>query len=211
MNIFALHNDPAEAARMHLDKHVVKMVVEYAQLLSTAHRLLDGRFTIVVHEKVQKRKQFHLLPGEVVCTRPTTSPTYPLKLAIENPKCYSATHANHPCAVWARASSSNYDWLYQLFQETAAEYTHRYGRIHKTWADIGEFLKSAPSNIEPGALTEFALAMPDEYKVKNDPVASYRNYYNGSKARFAAWTKREPPSWFNPKETYSDRNTTKPA
>ena len=30
------------AAEMHCDKHVVKMILEYAQLLSTAHRVLDG-------------------------------------------------------------------------------------------------------------------------------------------------------------------------
>jgi hypothetical protein len=42
MNIFYLHNDPEECAKQHNDKHVVKMILEYAQLLSTAHRVLDG-------------------------------------------------------------------------------------------------------------------------------------------------------------------------
>jgi hypothetical protein len=42
MNIFYLHTDPKVCAEYHLDKHVVKMIVEYAQLMSTAHRLLDG-------------------------------------------------------------------------------------------------------------------------------------------------------------------------
>ena len=42
MNIFYLHNDPTECAKQHNDKHVVKMILEYAQLLSTAHRVLDG-------------------------------------------------------------------------------------------------------------------------------------------------------------------------
>ena len=42
MNIFYLDPDPVEAARMQCDKHVVKMVLETAQLLSTAHRVLDG-------------------------------------------------------------------------------------------------------------------------------------------------------------------------
>lgn len=42
MNIFFLSKDPYEAATMMYDKHVVKMVVETAQLLSTAHRILDG-------------------------------------------------------------------------------------------------------------------------------------------------------------------------
>ena len=43
MNIFFLDKDPRECARQHCDKHVVKMVIETAQLLSTAHRLLDGK------------------------------------------------------------------------------------------------------------------------------------------------------------------------
>ena len=46
MNIFYLDEDPVTCARMHVDKHVVKMIVEYAQLLSTAHRVVDGRESI---------------------------------------------------------------------------------------------------------------------------------------------------------------------
>ena len=42
MNIFALDTDPVIAAQSHCDKHVVKMIIEYAQLMSTAHRVLDG-------------------------------------------------------------------------------------------------------------------------------------------------------------------------
>ena len=42
MNIFFLHTDTQECAKQHLDKHVVKMILEYAQLLSTDHRLLYG-------------------------------------------------------------------------------------------------------------------------------------------------------------------------
>ena len=42
MNVFALHQHPIAAAKMHCDKHVVKMILETAQLLSTAHRMLDG-------------------------------------------------------------------------------------------------------------------------------------------------------------------------
>lgn len=42
MNIFFLHYDPVAAATLHVDKHVVKMVLETAQLLSTAHHVLDG-------------------------------------------------------------------------------------------------------------------------------------------------------------------------
>lgn len=42
MNIFYLDADPILAAQQQCDKHVVKMILETAQLLSTAHRELDG-------------------------------------------------------------------------------------------------------------------------------------------------------------------------
>ena len=41
MNIFVLDEDPQEAARMQCDKHVVKMTLESAQMLSVAHRVCD--------------------------------------------------------------------------------------------------------------------------------------------------------------------------
>ena len=43
MNLFYLHRDPYKAARMQCDRHVVKMILETAQMLSTAHVELDGR------------------------------------------------------------------------------------------------------------------------------------------------------------------------
>ena len=35
MNLFVLHKDPSECAKLHCDKHVVKMVLETAQILCT--------------------------------------------------------------------------------------------------------------------------------------------------------------------------------
>ena len=42
MNIFILDNNPIKAAQQQCDKHVVKMIVESGQMLSTVHRMLDG-------------------------------------------------------------------------------------------------------------------------------------------------------------------------
>ena len=42
MNIFFVDRDPEIAAQMMCDKHVVKMILESAQMLSTAHRICDG-------------------------------------------------------------------------------------------------------------------------------------------------------------------------
>lgn len=43
MNIFILDTDPVKAAQYHCDKHVVKMVLETAQLLSTAVQVISHR------------------------------------------------------------------------------------------------------------------------------------------------------------------------
>ena len=44
MNIFYLDTAPDKAAKMHCDKHCIKMILETAQLLCTAHRELDGDY-----------------------------------------------------------------------------------------------------------------------------------------------------------------------
>ena len=54
MNIFALHTDPQTCAEMHCDKHVVKMILEHAQLMCTAHRVLDGTFYYGEPQMVEK-------------------------------------------------------------------------------------------------------------------------------------------------------------
>lgn len=42
MNIFVLDYDATKAAQLQCDKHVIKMILETAQLLSASHRILDN-------------------------------------------------------------------------------------------------------------------------------------------------------------------------
>ena len=55
MNIFYLDKRPDDAAEMHCDKHCVKMILEYAQMLSTAHRVLDGDDAIQIFTRLHIR------------------------------------------------------------------------------------------------------------------------------------------------------------
>jgi hypothetical protein len=160
-----------------VDKHVVKMILETAQLLSTAHRVLDGKATYGKSKTGRKVKRW-LLSGE------------------RQDHLYSATHVNHPSAVWCRASNNNYNWLYCHFLGLLSEYTYRYGKVHKCQG-MTKWLQYPPYNIPVGYLTPVTPAMPDEYKVPFDTVASYRNYYRVAKARMHKWTKREAPEWIN--------------
>jgi len=187
MNIFYLNNDPKLCAEMHLDKHVVKMILEYAQLLSTAHRVLDG--TVSTRLSKSGRKQQY----------------YPLADERDN-FLYSATHVNHPSAVWVRHSYENYEWLYKLFIALLDEYTHRYGRIHAT-ARLIDALYTPPIHIPKGiGFTEPTPAMPNEVKVLRevatdryeiDSIKSYHKYYIHNKVHIAKWTKREIPLWYS--------------
>lgn len=45
MNIFFLHFVPLICAQMHVDKHVVKMILETTQLLCSAHHMCGNNYT----------------------------------------------------------------------------------------------------------------------------------------------------------------------
>lgn len=177
MNIFFLSSDAGDCARQHCDKHVVKMIVEYAQLMSTAHRLLDGTPYKGKTANTGRSVVRWMLPDE-----------------REN-HVYLAGHVNHPSGVWTRESKDNYKWLYSLWLELMAEYTFRYGKQHAC-TKLVPYLVNTPNNICDIGLTTVPQCMPDEYKVAGDTIAAYKNFYCGSKSRFAAWTKREAPSWY---------------
>ena len=109
---------------------------------------------------------------------------------------YKKTHVNHPSNKWARESLSNYVWLCDMTMELCKEYTHRYGKRHKTQEHLEWCMVNLP-NIEDKGFTEIPQAMPDECKREN-PIDGYRNYYNIEKAYMCKWKNREVPEWFNP-------------
>jgi hypothetical protein len=174
MNIFYLDQNLKLCAIYHCNKHVVKMILEYAQLLYTA--------IWVICEN----------PKEYLSVAPLNG---------SGKHGYRPTHQNHPSAIWTRECLENYQWLCQLAMEVCAEYTYRYGKIHSCQVHI-EWLRDHPppglSRSPDGGITEFRCAMPDQYKVEGDPIKSYRNYYQGDKRAIAEWApKRSAPDWYN--------------
>ncbi len=181
MNIFYLHYDTKICAQEHCDKHVVKMIIEYAQLLSTAHRLLDGTMYLDKTANGRNIKRWKLAD-------------------YREPILYKASHINHPSAVWVRQDFSHYQWLWNLAYELCDEYRYRYGgetdKQHKTSLVI-QRLSFAPNNISrTGIFQEPPQAMPDDVKVPGNSIAAYKNYYKKYKVRFATWKNREVPHWF---------------
>ena len=189
MNIFYLDKNPRVCAEYHLDKHVVKMILEYAQLLSTAHRVLDGTVVIGVSKTGRKATRY-ILSGDL------------------NNTLYSATHISHPSAVWARSNVHNYIWLAELLEELCGEYTYRYGKVHKVESSgLMQTLKNnIPKNISNQPFTEPTPAMPEHCKVPGDSITSYRNYYFQEKGRMWSWSgkinSRHMPVWLSDKINY---------
>jgi hypothetical protein len=109
---------------------------------------------------------------------------------------YRATHQNHPCTLWASKSQGNWAWLIQHGLGLCAEYTKRYGKIHKSQRTIEHCSKFA-LKFDSREQTPFAQAMPLQYK-HECAVTAYRAYYHGEKARFATW-KTDKPKWWRGK------------
>ena len=163
MNIFYLDRDPEIAAQMHCDKHVVKMILESAQMLSTAHRVLDG-------DEIADSKGL-----------------------------YKMAHKNHPCTIWARTNSENYEWLWNLYDHLMKEYTYRYGKHHAS-ERLTHALWEFPRNISHGDFTDPPQCMPD-YCKSDDTVTAYQTYYIIEKSDFAKWPDDRRPEWFNEQRT----------
>lgn len=154
MNIFILDYNTKKTAEYHCDKHVVKMIVESAQLLCTAHH----------------------------------------STGVSNDLLYKATHINHPCNVWVRNSASNYKWLSELSLYLLEEYKFRYDKEHRS-SDILRWCNKHIPSIPDKGLTQFALAMPDDCKIGQDAVLSYRYYYVKYKNHLLSWKRRDVPLW----------------
>ena len=152
MNIFVLDTNPQIAATMHADRHVVKMVLETAQMLCTAHHTHGN---------------------------------------ADAP--YKPAYMHHPCTKWVSSTSGNYWWAFNLFLELLDEYTHRYSKTHSC-SRLVEYLRETPAGIVKADQSDFALAMPDQYK-QSDAVLAYRDYYINEKKHLLQYTHRTQPTW----------------
>jgi hypothetical protein len=178
MNIFILDESVERCAQSHCDKHVTKMIVEYAQILCTTHRYLDG--------------SLYKAPSN-------SGKTFVKKWLLEDKEAektlFAAAYVNHPCTIWTRLASENYLYLYTLWKNLVREYYFRYRKIHGCYTALNKYLQHYPKKIMHRPGTEHPQCMPEEFKDKYY-VHAYRKFYIGSKFKFAKWTKRPAPDWY---------------
>ncbi len=146
MNIFYLHPDPNKAAAYHYDKHKVKMILEAAQMLCTAHH---------------HYAELYEYDGSYIP--------------------YRKAHYNHPSTKWARENMQTYFWLYDYMMALGEEYTKRYKKKHLSITKCAKVLLNPPKGMQNGHFTMPPQCMPDEYKVLNNSLKAYWNYYINDK------------------------------
>ena len=167
MNIFYLSNCPQEAAEAHNDKHCVKMILESAQMLSTAHRELDGNVPDILYKSTHKN--------------------HPSTVWVRSSK----QHYDWLFRLF-RMLSAEYTIRYSnktLIKNFGGEF-----KVHKTWEKLGKILEIAPKNIEDNGWTDPPQCMPDHCK-DEDTVTAYRKYYIQEKSSFAKWNYSGKPQW----------------
>ena len=189
MNIFYLDRDPVVAAQMHCDQHVHKMLLETAQMLSTAHRVLDGQLTKRPSVSGKTMVKYWVHPDE-----------------YKEQTLYKVAHLKHPSNIWIRESVEHYGWAKDLLNALSDEYTHRHGKVHATSIKVAPLLQLPPKSMKMnGGWTPPPQCM-DDYLKQPNTVLAYRDFYIKEKSKFARWKKtRKSPNWYL---TPSTQNTT---
>jgi hypothetical protein len=182
MNIFFLDGDPKTCAQSHCSKHVVKMIVEYAQILSSAHHRAPN--------KANKEWMF-------ICYQmPKGMNPHPLNWVMESLDNYK----------WLSQLSL------ELIKEYKFRYFNRTHKTEVTLDWLSTSYPSIPSNgitnpqvLSIGNTQRYDPEMSElQYlDTKNEvnrkllrTIILYRRFYKEDKKAFAVWGNRPTPVWF---------------
>ena len=177
MNIFVIDPDPTAAAQRLPDKHVTKMILESAQMLSIVFS--DHYWGI----------------GEVMKVDGT-----PFKTA-------KGAFKNHPCTIWAAASINNCAWLIQHALGLCDEFNLRYGHPHNLTKSLLEtkdlFHRETGEDITCfNQVVKFARAMPEDLKFDDtiSDVEAYHRYLNTKEWVYYNYLRKPErrPAWLQP-------------
>jgi hypothetical protein len=179
MNLFFLDISPKKAASYHCDKHVVKMILETAQLLYSAHWILNKDTDWVLMAPFGGYKKTHT--------------GHPLSVWVRSSivnYLYTCSLGLYLCAEYTdrynriHKTQQHLEWLVNNIPKTPS-YTDKID--YKTKRFFGKpFVKG---------MTPIPLCMPEIY-FTNCAVESYRKYYIGDKKGFAKWKHNYKPPWW---------------
>ena len=183
MNIFVLSLDPKEAAEQHCDKHVIKMILETAQVLYTAW-----------HTRSE-------LPPSALKPYRMTHANHPTALWVRE----NETNYTYAC-YYGILLCAEYTQRYGKYHKTEAHLRQLMAWGYPPADKVPPPVKKA-SPISwaytdvPHGINRIPLCMPQEYYLRNEHgqllgVESYRNYYRSKQDKFTMAWKRNKPIWF---------------
>ena len=118
-----------------------------------------------------------------------------LSMYTDMPMPQKIINRNNALVTWANTSKSNLRWLIAYAQSVQRHFYTVYGTYHNTTIDMNNI--EIP-NLSEDTLSNFPLLIPDMYKVGDNAVDAYRNYYVAEKAKITDYRK-ETPDWFTSK------------
>jgi hypothetical protein len=179
MNLFVLDLDLDRNAEYHIDKHILKLQLEAAQMLATT--LWVDKLIGFVPRKLDS-DELSIIKAEMAAQPEIDERTFVR---------YKAAHLNHPTTVWVRSSYDNYQWTQVYMNALNEEALYRGYSEHKSCIEANSWPE--PKNMPSLGLTPFAQALPNP---KPDAVEAYRAYYRSDKAEIATWKVRGQPEWW---------------
>ena len=160
MNIFAVNDDPRMAALELPDKLVPKMIVESAQMLSTAHRVLDGDTN--ADSKLLYKKAYENHPSSV----------------------WVREDALNYWWVWMHALTLCEEYKWRFVGDETNTKTHKTEFVIHQLQDLPiNIPRNKQTNYE--ILKDLPLCMPDQYKQGSDHMVyateSYQQFITQDK------------------------------
>ncbi len=180
MNVYALDENPAFAARYHCDQHISKMLLEAAQVLSG-----------VVHERA--KREVHTISSYLDESHGRKQRVW----TWHGVRIYGP--ASSPWVDWAMEQQANTEWLIRLAHELNEETLSRFG--HPAYA-VNEVVRNITVRLEflqlPRAnRSTFPMVLPARIAALGlSPVQSYRLHYASTKRAIAKWRNTPPPPWW---------------
>lgn len=167
MNIFAVDESPFKAAEALCDKHVVKMILESCQLLST--------WAYLKHPEHYDSTKFY-------------KPTH------KNHPCTQWLLESDANVWWLLDHTSELCFQYRLrYGKSHASSQILTNILYSVPVDLLETY-SLPVRRH---ITPFKQCMPEQYRIPGNPIQAYRNYMVAEKSRFAKWKLGNKPEWWN--------------
>lgn len=166
MNIFALDTDPQKAAAYHCDKHVVKMILESAQMISTVFDKYS------VNHQYLLKPCFHNHPCTLWAGRTAENLHWLIGLGYFLTKEYQKRYKKvHVYSGFFHSVTRHQHYLLGCFPEEGLQ----------------PFAIAMPDYLKSQAKDGY-----DSYKA----VELYRQYYILEKNSFAVWKHSQMPDWY---------------